>query len=182
MVSRGSDIRWLYLTGWRKEEALGLRWEEIDFAREVATLPAARSKNRVPRVLPLVGPLMALLRRRERARGASQTPFVFDRDGRVRKDFRRAWTTAKRRAGVDPSLTIHGFRRTFATNAHRAGVDRLTAQRLGGWKSPAMLDRYTQSDARSLAGGLEKIVRDLGDVEKPRTPPGPKKKKKSEGA
>lgn len=158
--------RFYFLTGWRKNEALGLTWQEIDWARGVAILSADRSKNREARVLPLVGPVRELLERRRRQL-AQGSPYVFHRDGERRGDFKRAWETAKKRAGVDPALTIHGMRRSFARHQLVAGVPMSVTMRLGGWKREEMLRRYQQIDDPILEQGMAQMVEYLNRAESP---------------
>ena len=42
-----------YYSGWRKNEILGLTWDEIDEAGGVIRLSPARSKTLVGRILPI---------------------------------------------------------------------------------------------------------------------------------
>ena len=46
-----------YYSGWRKQEILGLTWEEIDEAGGVIRLSPARSKTLVGRILPISQPI-----------------------------------------------------------------------------------------------------------------------------
>ena len=56
-----------YYSGWRKNEILGLTWDEIDEAGGVIRLSPARSKTLVGRILPISHPIAeALARRRAR--------------------------------------------------------------------------------------------------------------------
>ena len=56
-----------YYSGWRKQEILGLTWDEIDEAGGVIRLSPARSKTLVGRILPISPPIAeALARRRAR--------------------------------------------------------------------------------------------------------------------
>ena len=58
-----------YYSGWRKNEILGLTWEEIDMAGGVIRLSPGRSKTLVGRILPISPPIAnALNRRRARRR------------------------------------------------------------------------------------------------------------------
>ena len=69
-----------YYSGWRKQEILGLTWEEIDEAGGVIRLSPARSKTLVGRILPISPPIAEALARR-RARRDPNSPLVFHRDG-----------------------------------------------------------------------------------------------------
>ena len=67
-----------YYSGWRKQEILGLTWEEIDEAGGVIRLSPARSKTLVGRMLPISPPIAEALARR-RARRDPDSPLVFHR-------------------------------------------------------------------------------------------------------
>ncbi len=69
-----------YYSGWRKQEILGLTWDEIDEAGGVIRLAPARSKTLVGRILPISPPIADALARR-RARRDPASPLVFHRDG-----------------------------------------------------------------------------------------------------
>ena len=59
-----------YYSGWRKQEILGLTWDEIDKAGGVIRLSPARSKTLVGRILPISQPIAEALR----AGGHAATP------------------------------------------------------------------------------------------------------------
>ena len=65
-----------YYSGWRKNEILGLTWDEIDEAGGVIRLSPARSKTLVGRILPMSQPIAEALARR-RARRDPDSPLVF---------------------------------------------------------------------------------------------------------
>ena len=91
-----------YYSGWRKNEILGLTWEEIDEAGGVIRLSPARSKTLVGRILPISPPIAEALARR-RARRDPDSLLVFHRDGIAVR--RLAHSVAHRlpgRWGADP--------------------------------------------------------------------------------
>ena len=61
-----------YYSGWRKQEILGLTWEEIDMAGGVIRLSPARSKTLVGRMLPISQPIAEALARRRARRDPDQ--------------------------------------------------------------------------------------------------------------
>ena len=61
-----------YYSGWRKQEILGLTWEEIDMAGGVIRLSPARSKTLVGRILPISQPIAEALTRRRARRDPRQ--------------------------------------------------------------------------------------------------------------
>ena len=129
-----------YYSGWRKNEILGLTWEEIDGAGGVIRLSPARSKTLVGRILPISPPIAEALARR-RARRDLDSPLVFHRDGIPVRRWRTAWRTACQAAGV-PTRFLHDCRRTAARNLIRANVPERVAMLLTGHKSRAIFDRY----------------------------------------
>ena len=97
---------------WRKNEILGLTWDEIDEAGGVIRLSPARSQTLVGRILPISPPIAEALARR-RARHDPTSPLVFHRDGIPVRRWRTAWRTACQAAGV-PTRFLHDCRRTAA--------------------------------------------------------------------
>lgn len=64
----GSVIRLLMLTGQRKTEIAALRWEEVDWDRQLLILPAERVKNRAgAHEVPLSEPAVQILREAQAA-------------------------------------------------------------------------------------------------------------------
>ena len=94
-----------YYSGWRKQEILGLTWDELDEAGGVIRLSPARSKTLVGRILPISQPIAEALARR-RARRDPDSPLVFHRDGIPIRRWRTAWRTACQAAGV-PTRFLH---------------------------------------------------------------------------
>ena len=110
----------LLLTGQRREEVSGLTWSELDPGFSVWTLPAARSKNGKPHVIPISAQMEALLHAQPRIGGTD----LVSVSGSERGVF-SGWSKSKdrldRRSGVT-DWTLHDLRRTMATGLQRLGV------------------------------------------------------------
>ena len=91
-----------YYSGWRKNEILGLTWDEIDEAGGVIRLSPARSKTLVGRILPISQPIAEALARR-RARRDPDSPLVFHRDGIPVRRWRTRGAPPVRRLAYQPA-------------------------------------------------------------------------------
>lgn len=158
-------VRFLSLTGWRKSEALGLRWAQVDFEAGEVRLTAARSKNKTGRTFPfrVLPPLAELLEeQRKHTRAVEKetgtiVPHVFHRNGEPIRDMRGAWDAACNRAKV-PGAWIHDLRRTAVRNLERAGVSRSVAMKLSGHKTEAVYRRYAIADSVAMEEGVAKLA------------------------
>lgn len=166
-------IRFLRLTGWRKNEALGLTWDQVDWDGEVIRLNSSQTKGGDARVFPfgLAPELKDLLKTQWEARDGL---FVFHRSGKPVRTFRTAWKAACKRAGLEGML-VHDLRRTAARDFRRQGVSEGEIMKLCGWKTRAMFDRYNIIDEADLAQAVAKRFsgKQAANTTTPTTPPGP---------
>jgi integrase len=156
--------RFAHLTGWRKQEILGLNWAMVDRQQKVIRLP--RSKNGEGRVLPLVGELGKLIERRWSARvvGDRLVEWVFHRHGNPVRDIKHVWQRACQEAGV-PGRYLHDCRRTAARDMVAAGASPHEAMQVTGHRSLAMFERYNIKTTREAAKALaarEQLLRAQG--------------------
>ena len=101
---------WVFMiaTAARPSEALGARWQEVDFDRRLWTLPAARMKSAREHVVPLSTAALAVLKRQACVRtgdaifpGRSGAPLSYN-----------SFAAAPAKAGIDAACP-HGWRSVF---------------------------------------------------------------------
>jgi len=154
-----------YLTGWRKEEILGLQWRQVDFQAQTLRLEPGTTKNDEGRTFPFgTYPALKVLleAQREHTRAlehatAAIVPHVFHRAGKPIRDYYTAWRNACEKAGV-PGRMVHDLRRTAVRNLERASVPRSVAMKLTGHKTEAVYKRYAIVSEADLAEGVSKLA------------------------
>ena len=102
-------LQTLLLTGPRREELSGLRWEDVDFQWKSLTIKDKVEGLRTIPLTPYVAALLAALPRRNEWVFSSLTAA----DGRLQEP-RIAHNKALIAAGL-PALSLHGLRRSFGT-------------------------------------------------------------------
>jgi len=160
-----------YTYGWRMQsEVLPLERRQLDLEAGTLRLDPGSTKNDEGRVIYLTPECKTLLAGQVARVEALQrrlgriVPILFPHAGKGRRagsprgDFRKAWATACRAAGV-PGMHRHDFRRTAVRNMVNAGVPERVAMKVTGHKTRAVFDRYhivspgdLQDVARKLTG------------------------------
>ena len=122
----GAMTLFMYLTGARPGEAVGVRWEDVDLKAKTALI--RETKMSTERVSHLPTRLVVAIANLPKIPGRG----VFGYNHAP--DACSAWETAIKRAGIK-YLSFHSCRHGFATGLLRRGVDVMTVAWLGGWKS-----------------------------------------------
>jgi integrase len=153
-------VTFLYLSGWRVSEMRTLEWRDVDLSGRELCLRPEVSKNKDGRPLPLRGELLEIIQRaREKRR--PDCPFVFHDDGEPIGDFRKAWRTACKKAGL-AGIIVHDLRRTAVRNMVRAGISERVAMELSGHKTRRVFDRYNIVNDADRAHASELLQSHLG--------------------
>jgi integrase-like protein len=69
--------------------------------------------------------------------------------------FRKAWTSAFKKAGVS-GLLFHDLRRTAVRNMIRAGIDKTVAKKISGHRTDAIFDRYNITSDEDIRDAMQK--------------------------
>ena len=154
----------------RPEEIRSLTWADFDRETWTVRLHARDAKTGHGRALALVDDLRAVMERRLRARRLD-CPRIFHRAGRPMGEFRKAWTSASRAAGlmvtaeardgrtiIRPAHHVYDLRRTAARNMRRAGVHETTIMAITGHRTRSMFDRYNIVSEQDLRDAVVKTT------------------------
>ena len=121
-------VRLLILTGQRRGEVAGMKWDELYLDSGVWSLPGSRTKNGQPHTVPLTAETVALLRTVPRRAGADvvfegprQTAVSGFGKVKARLDAALAQVAAETGGKAAPWV-LHDLRRTMATGLQRLGV------------------------------------------------------------
>ncbi len=123
----GAFVRLLILTGQRRGEVAGMRWDELDLDAAAWRLPGSRTKNHHPHTLPLPAEAVALLHDLRRPRGA-ELVFGGPRNtaisgfGKVKARLDAMLAKAAKDTRPVQPWVLHDIRRTVATGMQRLGV------------------------------------------------------------
>ncbi|HEY0906849.1 MAG TPA: site-specific integrase, partial [Methylophilus sp.] len=125
-------------TGLRQSNIIKMEWSQIDLENHFAYVNAGDFKNRKAHGIPLNDAALQVLQcqfKRHHTR-------VFTYKGEPFSSANTAaWKKALKRAGIE-NFRWHDLRHTWATWLRKAGTPTHELQRLGGWKTLAMVERY----------------------------------------
>lgn len=136
-------------TGLRQGNVLGLEWAQVNLDLRHAWVKGTESKNRRPISVPLNDTAVACIKRQV---GKHPTRVFAYRGQPINWVNTKAWKAALERAGIE-DFRWHDLRHTWATWQRQAGTPTHELQRLGGWRTGTMVERYAHlaPDHLSLA-------------------------------
>jgi len=143
-------------TGLRRGELLGLRWENIDFASAILTVPAGIAKSRKGRHVPLNTEAQGVLKRwRQQVPGDG---LVFPGPGGGRMGhINTSWEGLAAAAKLE-GFRFHDLRHDFASKLVMAGVDLNTVRELLGHGDIKMTLRYAHLAPERLAEAVARLA------------------------
>ena len=146
----------IYSGGLRVSEAVGLNFEDVDFAQNLFRVFGKGRKERICMLgEPAHDAMMAYLRRRgELGLGASNAPgplFVnYEGKRLTTRSVERAFAQYVSAANLPPEVTPHKLRHSFATHLLAAGADIRTVQEMLGHARLATTQIYTHVNIQQL--------------------------------
>ncbi len=158
------------MTGLRLGEVAGLRRASVREDGDLAWLAVEKTKNGERFDYPLEGDALAIVRERLDRAAPFPASFLFPgpRGKNAYTTLRRAMRPVVEAAGLvygrkDPEgVTFHTFRHTMATLALNAGEPEHVVQKMGNWKTRAMVAVYARLADRTLRAGAGKVASLVG--------------------
>ncbi len=139
-------------TGLRKNEQLGLKVEQLDFARNV--IIATRTKAGKNREVPMNSEVREVLLRLARHKRFGDYVFVSPKTGTRFKDIKHSFQKACELAGIE-GLVWHDLRATFGTRLGEAGFDAFTIAQLMGHSDVRTTQRYVRATELNKRAAVE---------------------------
>jgi integrase len=148
-----STVLFALTTGLRLSNVVKLEWAQVNLDLKHAWVKGNESKNRRPIAIPLNDVAIEVLEQQlgkhpERVFTYLGRPFVAANT--------KAWKSALKRAGIE-DFRWHDLRHTWATWQRQAGTPTHELQRLGGWKTASMVERYAHVAPDNLAHAASRL-------------------------
>jgi len=152
-------IRLLLLTGCRKNEILGLRWDWVDMERGVLRLPDSKTGAKV---VPLGAPALAILACLPRHEGSPWVLPAARGNGHL-VGLQRAWRKIAKAAGLD-DVRLHDLRHGFASVAVAAGSSLYILGKVLGHTQARTTERYAHLDANPVHVVADRTARKIAQA------------------
>ena len=150
-------IRLLVLTGCRRNEILGLAWDDLDF--EAGEMRLADSKTGA-RIVPLPPAAAEVLEALPRVSG---NPWVFPgrKKGAHQVNINDAWERVRKRAGLE-GVRLHDLRHTYASRALAIGEGLPMIGELLGHRQVNTTARYAHLARESIQASTARVAESIG--------------------
>jgi len=154
------DVRDYFLmslfAGARKGNILSMRWVDVNLDTALWRIPGEDAKAGQPIVIPLVEPLVALLRDRHARNGTS--PWVFpNRKGNHMAEPRGAWSQIIKRAEIS-DVRPHDLRRTLGSWQAMTGATLPIIGKMLGHRAQVTTAIYARLDVSPVRVAAERAV------------------------
>ena len=150
-------IRLLVLTGCRRNEILGLRWDDLNFESGEMRLRDSKTGARMVPLPPKSAEVFAGLSR------TPDNPWVFPgrKKGTRLVNLNDSWNRIRKRAGLD-GVRLHDLRHTFASRALAVGESLPMIGDLLGHRKVNTTARYAHLEQDSVRVSSAKVAADIG--------------------
>ncbi|MDE0032228.1 MAG: tyrosine-type recombinase/integrase [Deltaproteobacteria bacterium] len=157
LAHAAAAIRLLVLTGCRRNEILGLRWEDLDFEAGEMRLADSKTGARVTPLPPAAARVLAGLSR------APGNPWVFPgrKKGDRQHNINDSWDRVRKRADLD-GVRLHDLRHSFASRALALGESLSMIGELLGHRKVQTTARYAHLARDSVRASTAKVAESIG--------------------
>ena len=138
----------LLSTGVRLNEALQAKWSQVDQKNRVWRIPAANSKSKRTRAVPLNDSALEVLTQLN-TRARYEHVFINFQTELPYTTISKVWGRLRTKAGL-PHLRIHDLRHQFASFLVNSGQTLFMVQQILGHSSPSVTQRYAHLSTKSL--------------------------------
>jgi integrase len=138
----------LLSTGVRLNEALQAKWSQVDQKNRVWRIPAANSKSKRTRAVPLNDSALEILNQLT-TRGSYENLFVNFQTQLPYTTISKVWSRLRRKADLN-FLRIHDLRHSFSSFLINSGRTLYEVQQILGHSSPSVTQRYAHLSTKSL--------------------------------
>ncbi|MGV3582855.1 MAG: tyrosine-type recombinase/integrase [Methylophilus sp.] len=152
-VHQRSTVLFALATGLRLSNVVRLEWAQVNLVLKHAWVRGSQSKNRSPIAIPLNDLAIEVLQ--QQVGKHSERVFTY-RGKPFEAANTKAWKAALLRAKIE-DFKWHDLRHTWATWQRQAGTPTHELQRLGGWKTAAMVERYAHVAPDNLAHAASRL-------------------------
>ncbi len=144
-------LRFVLFSGWRRDEVLRLKWENVDLERGIATFESKSG----PTSRPLTAQAREILEALPRI-GAAGWCFPSPRTGGPIRGIHRLWDDVRKSVGL-PDLRLHDLRHNVGTALTSEGVPLPLVARALGHRSLASTARYAHATDEASQAAVEKL-------------------------
>jgi integrase len=131
-------VEFSILTGLRKANVVGLKWDRIDLRRKILLVDAREFKSNKDFSAPLGERAIEILN----SQLGKHEAYVFTYEGNPVKHVNNtAWRNALQKSGIK-DFRWHDLRHTFASYHAMNGTPLSVLKALGGWETMEMVNRY----------------------------------------
>jgi len=169
-------VRIMLLTGARRGEVLGMRWDDVKLGTGIWSKLPSSTKQKEHHQVPLSAPALQLLSEIDkRQRRAGKRPkFVFPSNGATGHyvEIKKSWRQITKAAGIE-GLRIHDLRHSYASQLVSGGASLPLIGALLGHSNPATTARYAHLFHDPLRAATEKVGAVFSAAGRPAMPPTP---------
>jgi integrase len=150
-------IKFLLLTGCRKNEALNMEWLWVNLQFGTVSLPDSKTGQKVL----VIGVAAVDLLKELRARFPANAKYVFPGSGGTTPvSVAKVWSKTKIRAGID-QLRLHDLRHNFASAAVADGQSLYLVGKLLGHSQSSTTERYAHLSKNPVRAAADDISKHL---------------------